>query len=128
LCFLQTEAGPCEGVNQQHCKGACQEKEPPLRYNNRVSAALQQLIAEANFLIVDKGRNLKEKSYILVERGIFYGLGYVPVSIKLNDFTEVKTHLTPYRSNRYIQQIIQDFKESFPDKIQLLPPVPFSIH
>ena len=128
LCFLQTEAGPCEGVNQQQCKGACQEKEPPLRYNNRVSAALQQLIAEANFIIVDKGRNLKEKSYILVERGIFYGLGYVPVSIKLNDFTEVKTHLTPYRSNRYIQQIIQDFKENFPDKIQLLPPVPFSIH
>ena len=85
-------------------------------------------MVEANFLIVDKGRNLKEKSFILVERGVFYGLGYVPLSTKLNDLTEAKTHLTPYRSNRYIQQIIQDFKENFPAKIQLLPPVPFSIH
>ena len=89
---------------------------------------IEELVKEANFLIVDKGRNPKEKSTILVEKGIFYGMGYIPTTLHEADISTLKMHLTPYRSNRYIQQTIDDFRANFPDKIQLLAPVPFSAH
>lgn len=128
LCFLHSQKGACEGVSLQQCKGACQQKESPVTYNARVQLAIEELVKEANFLIVDKGRNPKEKSTILVEKGIFYGMGYIPTTLNEADISTLKMHLTPYRSNRYIQQTIDDFRANFPDKIQLVAPVPFSAH
>lgn len=128
LCFLQAEAGPCEGVAQNSCKGACLRQESPTLYNKRMMAALESLVATATYLVVDKGRSPKEKTCFLVERGVFVAMGYIPTTQKELDLSTAKTYLTPYRSNRHIQHMLTDFCTQFPEKIQRLAPTPLSIH
>ena len=69
LCFLQDAAGACTGEFAATCKGACTRKETADHYNQRVKLAVEELVANGSFLILDKGRNSKEMSCILVEKG-----------------------------------------------------------
>lgn len=117
LCFLQHTMGGCAGEFAENCRGACTKKEEAASYNQRVDQALQELVADGNFLIKDKGRNNKEYSYILIEKGSFYGMGYIPINSTTLDIQTVKTQLTPYRNNSTIQKTIRMFKDSFPEKI-----------
>jgi DNA polymerase-3 subunit epsilon len=117
LCFLQDAAGACTGEFAATCKGACTRKETAAHYNKRVKLAVEELVANGSFLILDKGRNSKEMSCILVEKGSFYGMGYVPATDTIQDNPSLKSLLTPYRNNSTIQKTIRVFKDSFPDKI-----------
>lgn len=79
--------------------------------------ALQDVTAHENFLIIDKGRNNKEQSCILIEKGSFYGMGYIPNTAGMDNTAVLKNYLTPYRNNSTIQKTIRMFKESFPEKL-----------
>lgn len=72
-----------------------------------------------SFVIIDKGRNTDERSYILVENGHFYGMGYVETSVGFATFSEVKEHLTPYKSNGYIMQLLYTFTQKHPGRVFL---------
>jgi len=120
LCFLQKATGACAGEFATTCKGACTKNERVSSYNNRVNHALQELIANQSFMILDKGRNGKEQSCVLIEKGSFYGMGYIPLKTAINDIAEIKKLITPYRNNSTIQKTILLFKESFPEKIKAL--------
>ncbi len=37
LCFLQTSHDECVGIADKTCKGACDKKEKPVKYNKRVN-------------------------------------------------------------------------------------------
>jgi len=79
LCFIEKGEGPCQGVKDQYCHGACEHNEPPEEYNRRVQEAVDGLIKSLpSFTLVDEGRHSEEKSCILVEQGRFYGMGYLP--------------------------------------------------
>ncbi len=59
--------------------GACVNKESPAEYNIRVSNALGYLnLSQPSFAYIDEGLNEKQKSCILVEKGRFVGMGYIP--------------------------------------------------
>ena len=120
LCFMQQASGACAGEYATTCKGACTKKEKRAVYNQRVEEALQDVTAHENFLIIDKGRNNKEQSCILIEKGSFYGMGYIPNTAVMDNTDELKNYLTPYRNNSTIQKTIRMFKESFPEKIKPL--------
>jgi DNA polymerase-3 subunit epsilon len=120
LCFMQQTSGACAGEFAANCKGACVKKEKAASYNQRVDSALEELIAAENYMIIDKGRNNKEMSCVLIEKGSFYGMGYVPTNLAVQNTTDVKNYLTPYRNNSTIQKTIRLFKESFPEKIKPL--------
>lgn len=88
------------------------------RHNLQVKCALNSLQQnKPSFAIVDKGRTHEEKSCIWVEKGDFYGMGYLDSSLGFTDIHELKEHLTPYRSNGYIMQLIESFAEKNPSKI-----------
>jgi DNA polymerase-3 subunit epsilon len=59
-------------------------------------------------------------SCVLIEKGSFYGMGYIPTNVAAQNTTDVKNYLTPYRNNSTIQKTIRLFKESFPEKIKPL--------
>jgi DNA polymerase III subunit epsilon len=110
LCFLQKGNGPCSPIPDHTCKGACDKKEAPATYNLRVQAAIIHLQQQQpSFLIVDDGRDAAEKSYILMEKGRFYGMGYVPADTAITEGGAVKEWLTQYPENEYILNLIHAF-------------------
>ena len=85
LCFMQTDHGKCEGIKEKYCFGACELKEESADYNNRVMEAITSLQAQPSFAIFEKGLNANEKSCILVWKGKFFGMGYLPADIQITE-------------------------------------------
>ena len=117
LCFLQTDGGPCEGMQLHSCHGACERQEPPGAYNKRVEDAVSALVQSLpSFTLLDKGRHPDEKSCILVEQGRLYGMGYLPTDASIRDAMELKNYLTRYPENDYMRGLVYQHVERWPAK------------
>jgi DNA polymerase-3 subunit epsilon len=57
-----------------------------------------------------------QQSCILIEKGRFYGMGYLPVETQINEIDKLKNRLTPYVENDYIRGMIYQYAERFPEK------------
>ena len=79
LCDLYKTNSSCFQYTIKQCKGACIQEESAEEYNKRCQDIIDDLnLNSASFYIIDKGREKKEKSVILVENGSLKGLGYAP--------------------------------------------------
>jgi DNA polymerase-3 subunit epsilon len=117
LCFIQQGEAPCEGLKELSCYGACEQKEAAADYNNRVETAVTALIQSLpSFTLLDEGRHPEEKSCILVEKGRFYGMGYLPVDSNIPDPVELKSYLTRYPENDYMRGLVYQHAEKWPRK------------
>lgn len=117
LCFLQSANIQCQSFLENKCNGACERKESVEDYNARVSNCIKSLEAELpTFALIDYGLKTHQQSCILIEKGRFYGMGYLPSEIKINRIDDLKNCLTPYVENDYIRGMIYQYAERFPDK------------
>ncbi len=115
LCFVQKNDQPCLRNKTKPC--ACQNTETILRYNSRVNKATSHLREVlSTFAICDKGRNDNEYSYILIENGEFYGMGYMSHNTGGHDLEAIKSHLVPYPGNGYIKSLVANYAVSNPDR------------
>ncbi|MEZ4917537.1 MAG: exonuclease domain-containing protein [Saprospiraceae bacterium] len=75
LCNLDSRERACFQYNLKKCQGACIGEEPTESYNERVLEAISQMKKglEGSFILVDKGRNAEEKTFIGVLDGVFCG-------------------------------------------------------
>ncbi len=88
------------------------------QHNALVDQALAHLQQDRmSYAIVDKGRSDDERSCIWVEKGHFYGMGYLTDDITVTDLSMLREHVTPYRSNSYMMQVIQSFAQKYPRKV-----------
>jgi DNA polymerase-3 subunit epsilon len=55
-----------------------------------------------------------------VENGRFYGMGYIDSEVIINDLSQIKEHIMPYKTNQYIMQLIFSFAQKYPRKVHLL--------
>jgi DNA polymerase-3 subunit epsilon len=117
LCFMQKDEGECEGIRLNHCKGACEKKEPADIYNARVSAATASVKAKPSFAIVDKGLNAENRSCVLIWEGDFYGMGYIPQEVQISDPSGLKEYLTVYRENSFIRNLVHAYAARNPGKV-----------
>ncbi|SDH58529.1 DNA polymerase-3 subunit epsilon [Chitinophaga filiformis] len=107
LCFLQKGNGACSPIPDHTCRGACEKKEGPETYNLRVKAAINHMQQQQpSFIIMGTGRDAQEQSCILMEKGRFYGMGYIPRDTAITEETGVKEWLTQYPENEYILNLI----------------------
>lgn len=87
-------------------------------HNDCVNKALDSLEASRlSYAIIDKGRDADERSCIWVEKGHFYGMGYLSTDIVITDVNEIKDYVTPYNSNGYIMQLINGYAAKYPGKV-----------
>jgi DNA polymerase-3 subunit epsilon len=117
LCFLQKE-GPCEGMKDGTCNGACEHKESAGDYNEKVMHAIASLKTLPSYAIIDKGVEENDRSCILVIEGKFYGMGYLPSGTGEDDLSVMQTHLTEYRENSFIRNLVHGYAARFPQKIK----------
>ena len=117
LCFLQKDDSECQGLADQYCHGACALQESPENYNARLDLALSSLHESLpTFFIRDMGRNRHEQSCILVEKGRFYGMGYLDYESSVSDLEGLKNYLTPYPENDYMRGLVYQFITRWPQK------------
>jgi len=117
LCFIQTNDNNCIGIAEQYCHGACEKKEPPHEYNLRLKKAIdytEKMLP--TFAVLDEGKHAAEQSCILIEKGKFYGMGYVPAGLSFTSLDSLKPQITPYPENDYIRGLIYHYAEIRPEK------------
>ena len=101
LCFLQRTGEPC--------------KETAVDYNIRVAECIAFLNKELpSFALVGEGLTEEEKSCILMEKGKFYGMGYIPGDVSVNSIDEIKSYITAYGENDYIRGLVYQHAERYP--------------
>lgn len=87
-------------------------------HNSRVEEAITYLQEQQpSFYILDRGRVPGEQSCIWVERGLFYGMGYIDEQCQLSDPSDIRQNLHRYRGNHYMMQLILDYAEKHPAKV-----------
>jgi DNA polymerase III subunit epsilon len=113
-------------LNQKLCfldKTAFTEKDlsfidPPAKYNNKIKMALEELSRLLpTFAVIDEGIQENEKLCLLVDKGSFWGMGYLPVGHPVQSSTELKSLLQPYADNDTIRNSIYHFIEQHPHKM-----------
>ncbi len=105
--LYQTNAD-CFQYKIKECDGACIGKITPADYNARV----QKLIAENSFenknlVLLDRGRNINERSVVLIENGIYKGYAFYDLNYQVTNIDVLKNIIIPMQNNRDAKTIIQ---------------------
>ncbi|MEO6491016.1 MAG: exonuclease domain-containing protein [Ferruginibacter sp.] len=112
-------------LNEKLCfmdKTALSEKDiefldPPLIYNGKIKVALESLEKQLpTFAIVDEGLTKEEKLYLLIERGSFWGMGYLNANEAVLNVSELKNKIEPYSDNDFIRNSIYSYAAANPSK------------
>lgn len=108
LCGIQKSKGACFDYQYGQCLGACDYKETPQVYNDRVRAATESFVpTEKSYAILGAGRHEEEQSVILVEKGEYHGFGFYEHDISISNIDDIKNIVTPYKTTAEIEQYIQ---------------------
>ena len=91
--------------------------EPASRYNGKVRQALEELELQLpTFALIDNGLLADEKLCLLIERGSFWGMGYIKTQPTPTDILSLKEMLNPYADNDFIRNAVYSFVERHPEK------------
>ncbi|WP_117880629.1 exonuclease domain-containing protein [Aureibaculum luteum] len=100
----------CFSYTIKACNGACIDAENPEEYNKRVNQVIDKHSFEnKNMVIVDKGREYDEHSALLIENGIFKGIGFYNLNYQINNIDVLKSLITSMENNRDVQHIIKSY-------------------
>ena len=95
-----------------------EQYDEPVVYNLRVEQALQTLYQELpTFAVLGEGVEDGQQSCLLIEKGKFYGMGYVSREMKMKDVGKLKKVLTPYHDNDFIRDMIYRYAEINPQQM-----------
>lgn len=107
LCGLYETVGACFHYQIKQCRGSCVGEETTGDYNARVNEALENYHFEhQNFFVIDKGRNIDERSIVKVQNGKYIGFGYADLKLAIGEMEPLNDCIQPYRDNREVRQII----------------------
>ena len=110
LCGLYKTATSCFGYDIKSCAGACISEEPAETYNKRVLKLIEShTFKNQNMILIDFGREVDERSAILIENGVFRGFAYFNLNFQIHTTAVLKSIITPMENNKDAQHIIQSF-------------------
>ena len=110
LTGLYQSKKECFQYKIKECDGACIGEITSEIYNARV----QQFISEHSFenknmIIIDRGRNVNERSAVLIENGQYKGYAYYDLNYQIMNIDILKNILIPMQNNRDVKNIIQQY-------------------
>jgi DNA polymerase-3 subunit epsilon len=107
---LETVKSHCFPFELNQCNGACIQKESSEEYNIRVESFFENNeYQKQNMIIIDRGRNIQERSAILIEDGIFKGYAFFDLNYQVNNIDILKNIIIPMKSNRDSKNIILSY-------------------
>ncbi len=100
----------CFKYDIKECRGACLGKESFEAYNKRAEDLIKKnSYKNKNMVIIDKGRDIDERSAIYIENGVFKGIGFFNLNYQINNIEVLESFITPMENNRDTQHIIQSY-------------------
>lgn len=100
----------CFKYKIKECDGACIGEISPEEYNLRIQLFMEENSFEnKSMIIIDKGRNINERSAILIENGVYKGYAYYDLNYQINKIEILKNILIPMQHNRDVKNIIQNY-------------------
>ena len=103
-------SGSCFNYTIKSCHGACIGQESTEDYNARVMQLIEKYsYINQNMLVIDRGRDVDEKSALLIEAGKFKGVGYYNLNHQINKLDIIRSIITPMTNDRDAQHIIQSY-------------------
>jgi DNA polymerase-3 subunit epsilon len=110
LTGLYETKSSCFLHSLKECYGACINEESYETYNDRVQTFLEKYSYEnQHMLIIDRGREVDERSVILIENGQYKGFGFYNLNYQINNVEILKSIISPMQNNRDAQHIIQSY-------------------
>ncbi|PRX42984.1 exonuclease domain-containing protein [Salegentibacter salegens] len=110
LCNLEKGNGNCFNYTLKKCHGACINEESVESYNERVRELIDKhSYKNQHMLVIDRGREIDEKSALLVEDGQFKGIGYFNLNHQISNIDIIRSIITPMKNDRDAQHIIQSY-------------------
>lgn len=107
---LHKTKGSCFQYTIKECNGACINEEKPESYNERVQQFLDdKSYKNQHMLIIDRGREVEERSVVLIEDGHYKGFGFFNLNYQITNPEILKTLINPMQNNRDVQHIIQNY-------------------
>ena len=98
----------CFQYSIKECDGACIGEISPEEYNARVLEFIEKNSFESqNMILIDKGRNISERSAILIENGIYKGYAFYDLNYQITNIDVLKNIIIPMLNNRDTKNIIQ---------------------
>jgi DNA polymerase-3 subunit epsilon len=117
LNFPQQVRGACGTA----CQGACEGREPVAKYNQRLRNAVQELQETLpSFAVVEKGMHTGEQCVALMDRGVFYGFGYLHRDTPLPGREALKSLLTPCADNSFLRSLLLREASLYPHKVHMV--------
>ena len=87
-------------------------------HNDQIQAAIDfYLNSRTSFAIIDKGRTTDERTCILVDKGQFYGMGYLDSDVVITVSNNIKEHIKQYKPNQYSTQLVLNYAQKYPRKV-----------
>ncbi|MCW3108447.1 MAG: polymerase epsilon subunit [Segetibacter sp.] len=107
LCYVDVTSGPtlADELSAQE-------------YNERISKAVEHLKNSLpSFAVVEEvalPKKEDKQGVILMEKGRFYGMGYVPANVSFTHIDEYKKHVTQYPESEYIRGLVYQYATKNP--------------
>ncbi|WP_055443515.1 exonuclease domain-containing protein [Lacinutrix himadriensis] len=100
----------CFNYSVKTCEGACVQEENPETYNKRVQELIDKnAFTNENIVIVDRGREVDERAAILIQNGVFKGIGFYNLNYQINNINVLESIITPMENNKDTQHIIKSY-------------------
>jgi DNA polymerase-3 subunit epsilon len=110
LTGISNSDSACFNYSIKKCFGACVSEESPEVYNKRIQAIIDKYsFSNQNMIVVDRGRETSEKSALLIENGVFMGVGYFDLNHQISHPDIIRSIITPMENDRDAQHIIQSY-------------------
>ncbi len=110
LTGLYPTKNSCFNYDIKQCLGACIQEESPEDYNKRVLQLItKNSYNNQNMVIIDRAREVDERSAILIENGLFKGIGYFNLNYQITNMDVLQSVITPMENNRDAQHIIKSY-------------------
>lgn len=109
FCGLQATFQKCSHYEIQ-CNGVCCEEETVTIYNDRVQQALASLQEENDtFLIKEKGRTENETAFIMIDKGVYKGFGFVSQENQVTHLDDLEPLLSLKKSTYHTDVILRNY-------------------
>jgi DNA polymerase-3 subunit epsilon len=109
LCYVDVSPGP-----------TLAEQISVHEYNERVNNAINYLNSSLpSFAVVEDvvlPKQEDKQGIILMEKGRFYGMGYVPANVSFTHIDDCKKHLTRYPESEYIRGLVYQYATKYPQR------------
>jgi DNA polymerase-3 subunit epsilon len=116
LAGIATDTTACE---EKACPCISGKKAEVALHNKKTMKAIKAFANNDSFVIVEKGRSPSEIALVVVDKGVFKRMGYLPKKEFKKEKPDSKAidALPLYRENFNIRQIISSYRNNYPENV-----------